>query len=84
MSVVRPIVDAVERGGSARHRGAQSDVEADPARVDARETGGDPARAATEGGTTGTTEAEEFVGRVAGDEDFSGETGAERRAQAGG
>ena len=60
---------------------AEDDVDADPARVDSRATGGDPDRRDTEGGTTGTSEAEEFVGRVAGDEDFSGETGAERRAE---
>ncbi len=61
---------------------AESDVDADPARADSRATGGDPDRRDNEGGTTGTSEAEEFVGRVAGDDDFSGETGAERRAAA--
>lgn len=59
----------------------EADVEPDPARTDSRATGGDPDRRDTEGGTTGTSKAEEFVGRVAGDEDFSGETGAERRAE---
>ena len=59
----------------------EADVDADVARTDSRATGGDPDRRHTEGGTTGTSEAEEFVGRVAGDDDFSGETGAERRAQ---
>ncbi len=58
----------------------ESDVDADVARTDSRATGGDPDRRDTEGGTTGTSQAEEFVGRIAGDEDFSGETGAERRA----
>ena len=62
------------------HPKTESDVDADPARTDSRATGGDPDRRDTEGGTTGTSEAEEFVGRIAGDEDFSGETGAERRA----
>ncbi|GAA0621661.1 hypothetical protein GCM10009547_25470 [Sporichthya brevicatena] len=60
----------------------EDDVQPDEARVDSRATGGDPDRRHTEGGTTGTSRAEEFVGRVAGDEDFSGETGAERRAAA--
>lgn len=59
----------------------ESEVQPDDARVDSRATGGDPDRRDNEGGTTGTSNAEEFVGRVAGDEDFSGETGAERRAQ---
>ena len=58
----------------------EADVASDPARVDTRATGGDPEKRVTEGGTTGTSESEEFVGRVAGDDDFSGETGAERRA----
>ena len=60
----------------------EPEVQPDPARVDSRATGGAPDRRDNEGGTTGTSQAEEFVGRVAGDEDFSGETGAERRAQA--
>jgi hypothetical protein len=71
MGVIRPIVDAVER--KLRKRPiedapkTEDDVDGDPARVDARE----PA------------ESEGFVGRVAADDDFTGETGAERRQQAG-
>lgn len=59
----------------------EADVDPDTARADSRATGGDPDKRTTEGGTTGTSEAEEFVGRVAGDDDFSGETGAERRSR---
>ncbi len=60
----------------------EGDVDPDPVRTDSRATGGDPDRH-NEGGTTGTSDAGEFVGRVAGDDDFSGETGAERRAEQG-
>lgn len=60
---------------------AEADVQGDAAVATARHVGGDPDRVPTEGGTTGTTQADEYVGRVAGDEDFSGETGAERRAK---
>lgn len=65
----------------SRHR-AESDVQADPARVDARDTGGvpDPA-AADQASTTGTTPDETYVGRVAGaDPGDLGESGVERRA----
>jgi len=72
------------------HGTSEPDVEADPNLARTRETGGastghpaDP----TEGdapGTTGTGEAEEFVGRVAGrDLGYAGQTGAEARAEAG-
>lgn len=62
---------------------AEPDVDGDPARVDARDTGGvpDPAKD-DQGSTTGTTPDDEYVGRVAGDDPgYVGETGAERRAQ---
>lgn len=62
------------------HRKSEDDVAGDAAVAETRATGGDADQRPREGGTTGTTVAEEFVGRVAGDEDFSGETGAERRA----
>ncbi len=62
---------------------AEADVQGDPARVDSREEGGDPDRRVNEGGTTGTSVNGSFVGRVAGDDDFSGETGAEVRARQG-
>ena len=64
-----------------RHR-AESDVQADPARADARDTGGVPdPEAADQASTTGTTPDETYVGRVAGtDPGETGESGAERRA----
>ncbi|MGQ0847129.1 MAG: hypothetical protein ACT4QF_23670 [Sporichthyaceae bacterium] len=59
---------------------AESDVRGDDSRVDARHVGGDPDRIAQEGTTTGTGSGGHFVGRVAGDDDFAGEDGADRRA----
>jgi len=69
---------------------SEPDVEVDPHLARTRETGGvsdgrpdDPAEGDAPG-TTGTGEAEEFVGRVAGrDLGYAEETGAERRAEAG-
>jgi hypothetical protein len=61
----------------------EADVEDDPARADARDTGGvpDPAKP-DQGSTTGTTPDDEYVGRVAGDDPgYTEETGAERRAE---
>jgi hypothetical protein len=61
---------------------AEPDVQADDARVDARETGGvaDDAKP-DQASTTGTTPDDEYVGRVAGsDPGYAEETGAERRA----
>jgi len=62
---------------------AEPDVEDDPARVDARDTGGVPdSGKGDQGSTTGTTPDDEYVGRVAGDDPgYAGETGAERRAE---
>ena len=63
---------------------AESGVDADPARVDSRATGGvsDPS-AVDEGSTTGSTPSGEYVGRVAGqDAGYEEEQGAERRAAA--
>lgn len=63
---------------------AEPDVEGDEARVDSRATGSvaDPDKP-DQGSTTGTTETEEYVGRIAGqDVGYAGETGAERRAEA--
>jgi hypothetical protein len=57
---------------------AEADVRGDPARVNARAATGEVS--GRSGSTTSTHGAEGYVGRVAGDEDFSGETGAERRA----
>lgn len=63
--------------------GAESDVPDDPHLANTRRTGGrDPKREPDEHSTTGTTESEEFVGRVGGDEGGdSGESGAEARAE---
>lgn len=69
---------------------SEPDVSVDPQLARTRETGGSPddhPDEPTEGdnpGTTGTGEAEEFVGRVAGrDLGYAGQTGAEARAEAG-
>jgi hypothetical protein len=69
---------------------SEPDVEVDTHLARTRETGGSADGHPddhTEGdapGTTGTGEAEEFVGRVAGrDLGYAGETGAEARAAAG-
>lgn len=62
---------------------AESDTEADPARVDSRDTGGvpDPAKS-DQASTTGTSPDDEYVGRVSGDEPgYAEETGAERRSE---
>jgi hypothetical protein len=65
---------------------AEPDTQADPARVDSRETGGvEDESKPDQGSTTGTTPDDEYVGRVAGqDVGYEEETGAERRAEAGG
>ncbi len=64
---------------------AEADVDADPARVDSRDTGGVPdGSKPDQGSTTGTTPNEEYVGRIAGtDIGYEEESGAERRAEAG-
>jgi hypothetical protein len=61
---------------------AESDTDADPARVDSRDTGGVPdASKPDQASTTGTTPDDEYVGRIAGDDPgFAEETGAERRS----
>jgi hypothetical protein len=71
------------------HGSSEPDVEVDPHLARTRETGGSPDghpadRAEGDApGTTGTGEAEEFVGRAAGrDLGYAGETGAEARAEA--
>lgn len=65
-------------------RRAESDVPLDPKVANARETGGDPPDGEDDThSTTGTSQNEEFVGRVAGqDAQDVGETGAEARAEA--
>jgi hypothetical protein len=64
--------------------GAESDVPGDPHVAQARRSGGrQPEGEADQHSTTGTTDSDEFVGRVAGqDADDVGETGAEARAEA--
>lgn len=62
----------------------ESDVDTDEALANARETGGGDEDEGDAETTTGTGKSEEFVGRVAGqDEGYAGETGAEARAAAG-
>jgi hypothetical protein len=62
----------------------ESDVEDDDNQALSRAMGGVPnADAPDQGSTTGSTPSEVFVGRVAGEDvGYSGETGAERRAEA--
>jgi hypothetical protein len=64
------------------HPRTAEDVEPDTHVARTRETGGAPDDRGDGASTTGTGPSEEFVGRVAGqDEGFAEETGAERRAQ---
>jgi hypothetical protein len=65
-------------------RRSESDVPLDDAVANSREAGGDrPDGEEDTHSTTGTTENEEFVGRVTGqDATDVGETGAEARAEA--
>ncbi len=64
-------------------RPGEDDVDRDDGEALSRATGGVDSDVNDSAGTTGTGEAEEFVGRVAGqDEGYAGETGAERRAAA--
>ena len=59
----------------------EDDVDPDDAQALSRATGGGDSGAPDADGTTGTGDAETFVGRVSGqDVGFAGETGAERRA----
>jgi len=62
----------------------ESDASEDPQVANARETGGEPGRNHhDEVSTTGPGDSDEFVGRVAGNDDVGsvGETGAEARAR---
>lgn len=64
---------------------SEDDVAPDTQLAESRESGGEPGdQDETDGtSTTGTAENEEFVGRVAGDDEgYAGETGAEARAAA--
>lgn len=67
--------------GRILHRAPRSEADAagDEARADSRKESTSDRRT-TEGGTTGSSANGSFVGRVSGDDHFSGETGAERRA----
>lgn len=61
----------------------EDDVAVDDHLANSRKTGGDPGDGGDSATTTGTGESEEFVGRVAGqDEGYAGETGAEARSEA--
>jgi hypothetical protein len=65
----------------------ESDVPLDEGVANSRATGGDDSKAADEQddahSTTGTSENEEFVGRVSGQDSFDAEeSGAEARAEA--
>jgi hypothetical protein len=68
------------------HGTSEPDVEVDPHVARSREAGGVDSdrkdRPADGPSTTGTDENEQFVGRVAGDDaGYTGETGAEARAE---
>jgi hypothetical protein len=65
--------------------GSESDVPVDPALASSRATGGEHVgMTGDQGSVTGTGVPGVFVGRVAGDDlGYAGETGAERRAEAG-
>lgn len=73
-----PVLRTLLRRLLGRDGRPEGDVRTDPARANARHTSRDGTAQGVS--TTSTAGAEEYVGRVAGDEDFSGETGAERRA----
>jgi hypothetical protein len=61
----------------------EDDVATDDKLANSRPTGGDPKDGGDSATTTGTGDSEEYVGRVAGqDEGYAGETGAEARAEA--
>ena len=61
----------------------EDDVETDDKVANSRATGGGSDTGGDAETTTGTGDSEEFVGRVAGqDEGFAGETGAEARSEA--
>lgn len=60
----------------------ESDVDTDDSLANARDTGGGNTEGGDSESTTGTGDSEEYVGRVAGqDEGYAGETGAEARAE---
>lgn len=61
----------------------EDDVDTDDKLANSRATGGDAKDGGDSATTTGTGDSEEFVGRVAGqDEGYAGETGAEARSEA--
>lgn len=69
-------------GDHREPRGPAEDVEQDPTLANSRVTGGRDTQEGDAATTTGTGETEEYVGRVAGqDEGFAGQTGAEARAE---
>jgi hypothetical protein len=61
----------------------EDDVDTDEQVANSRATGGGSDEGGDSGSTTGTGPAEEYVGRVQGqDEGYAGETGAEARSEA--
>lgn len=61
----------------------EDDVDSDDALANSRDAGGADKDDGDSASTTGTGASEEYVGRVAGqDEGYAGETGAEARANA--
>ncbi|MBE7189568.1 hypothetical protein [Jatrophihabitans endophyticus] len=62
----------------------EPDTEGDEAVANSRATGGEQKSQPNQASTTDTSEDEEYVGRVAGDDiGYEEETGAERRAEQG-
>ncbi len=59
----------------------EADVRPDPANSNSRAVDGSRTGRDSDGSTTGTSPNGDYVGLVAGDADFTGETGAERRAE---
>jgi hypothetical protein len=77
-------VVSVHTGMMVEHN-PENDVQTERHEARSRDTGGvDNPAAPDQASTTGTSPTPEFVGRVAGDDvGYAGETGAERRAEAG-
>jgi hypothetical protein len=78
------IADLLAGRTRAQREGKEPDVEPDPAQANARQTGGrsDPDASGSDS-TTGTSEDDNFVGRVAGEDAIdAASTGAGARAQA--
>ncbi len=79
----RPVVASGPTVGQVKNSQSEEDVSGDPQLAQSRDAGGEPGdQEETDGtSTTGTAENQEFVGRVAGDDEgYAGETGAEARS----